>query len=350
MALPMDREQAIEWLRDLFSADLTKVLLSCLILLSLVLPAAGSTATASSSSRSSPLEIALRGLVLLPGPAPPSAQPRRAGVPRPRRPRHPELPARRTRSGTTPGCCACSGSRACCSCSTTGGRSCARSGSSSPSASAATSSPSWSSPCVILTFTSALLLEYFQAQGVDFNGDGNPANDHSLRGHALVVVSAARERRQHPQGPERHRSASSSRSFSPSRGCSSSASSSASATRSSRSWSPSARSAASALRKHSVICNLGPHSAVLLQELTTYYAKSLRSPRIVTLGPAERRYDYMLEGRLLRIRYRQGQALSRPRPAQGRRRPRHPGDSPRPDRATATRTRRSSRRCSRCAR
>jgi hypothetical protein len=64
------------------------------------------------------------------------------------------------------------------------------------------------------------------------------------------------------------------------------------------------------LRRHSVICNISPHTRVLLEELVTYYAKSLRSPKIITMGPAESRYNYMYEERLRRIRYRQGQALS----------------------------------------
>jgi len=64
------------------------------------------------------------------------------------------------------------------------------------------------------------------------------------------------------------------------------------------------------IRRHTLICNVGPYSGLLLHELTAYYAKSLRSPRIVTMGPAERRYEYMLEGGLLRLRYRRGQPLS----------------------------------------
>jgi hypothetical protein len=65
------------------------------------------------------------------------------------------------------------------------------------------------------------------------------------------------------------------------------------------------------LHRHTVLCNVGPHSAVLLQELVVYYEKSLRAPRIATMGPAPHRYDYMHEGPLTRIRYRQGRALSR---------------------------------------
>jgi hypothetical protein len=64
------------------------------------------------------------------------------------------------------------------------------------------------------------------------------------------------------------------------------------------------------VREHSVICNLGPYSRVLLEELVTYYAKSLRSPRIVTLGPTASRFPYMYESALAAIRYRQGQATN----------------------------------------
>lgn len=65
------------------------------------------------------------------------------------------------------------------------------------------------------------------------------------------------------------------------------------------------------MRRHSVICNVGPHSQVLLEELVTYYAKSLRPPRIVVMGPAAARYAYMLQGPPQRVRYRQGRPLSR---------------------------------------
>jgi hypothetical protein len=52
------------------------------------------------------------------------------------------------------------------------------------------------------------------------------------------------------------------------------------------------------------------HNRVLLEELCAYYAKSFRAPKLITLGPAERRYDYMHEGALRKIRYRAGNALS----------------------------------------
>lgn len=64
------------------------------------------------------------------------------------------------------------------------------------------------------------------------------------------------------------------------------------------------------LKRHSVICNIGPFSRVLLEELVTYYEKSLRSPKIITMGPAAHRYSYMYDRPLQRVRYRQGQPLS----------------------------------------
>ena len=64
------------------------------------------------------------------------------------------------------------------------------------------------------------------------------------------------------------------------------------------------------MHRHSVICNVGDFSRVLLEELVTYYAKSFRSPRIVAMGPRTSRYGYMLEGPAQRIRYRQGRPIS----------------------------------------
>lgn len=60
------------------------------------------------------------------------------------------------------------------------------------------------------------------------------------------------------------------------------------------------------MRDHTVIANLGPHSKVLVEELVTYYAKSLRSPRIVTMGAAPNRYEFMYADHLRRVRYRSG--------------------------------------------
>ncbi len=163
---------------------------------------------------------------------------------------------------------------------------------------------------VLLSFTVALLLEHFKVAGIDFNGDGNLMNDNSFWsilwwsfrqiespdnlltnpdwsiafffsifltlsglflfsfligiGNSVVeeLVALSKERR-------------------------------------------------IGMRKQSVICNVSPHTEVLLKELVTYYAKSFRSPKIVTLGPNSRRYDYMYDGPLRQIRYRQGRALSR---------------------------------------
>ncbi len=162
---------------------------------------------------------------------------------------------------------------------------------------------------LILAFTSALILDHFRVQGIDFNGDGNPRNDASFWsmlwwtflqlesadnilkdpnlslafffsifltvfglflfsflvgiGASIVeeLVLLSKERR-------------------------------------------------IGLRHHSVICNVSAHNRVLLEELVAYYEKTFRSPKLITLGPAERRYDYMHEGPLRKIRYREGNALS----------------------------------------
>lgn len=60
------------------------------------------------------------------------------------------------------------------------------------------------------------------------------------------------------------------------------------------------------LRNHSLIVNLGPHSRVLVEELVAYYAKSFRSARLVTMGHAPARYDYMYADSLRSVRYRRG--------------------------------------------
>jgi hypothetical protein len=162
---------------------------------------------------------------------------------------------------------------------------------------------------LILAFTSAVVLEHFRVRGIDFNADGNPSNDHSFWsmlwwsflqiesadnilkdpnaslgfffsilltvcglflfsfligiGNSMVeeLVALSRERRM-------------------------------------------------GLRRHTVIGNITPHSEVLLRELVSYYAKSFRSPRIITLGSVPVRYDYMHEGNLKPVRYRQGSPLS----------------------------------------
>ncbi|MCA9667868.1 MAG: hypothetical protein KC503_19855 [Myxococcales bacterium] len=161
---------------------------------------------------------------------------------------------------------------------------------------------------VIVTFVSAILLSYFSQQGIDFNEDGNPHNETfftalwwSFRqlqdpgnlvknptmslafffslgltvagvfiiafvigiGASIVeeLVHLGRERRL-------------------------------------------------GMRNHSVIGNLGPHSRQLVEELVSYYAKSFRSARIATMGAAAQRYSFMYQDRLRRIRYRQGKPLS----------------------------------------
>lgn len=162
---------------------------------------------------------------------------------------------------------------------------------------------------VILAFTSAIILDHFRVQGIDFNGDGNSQNDGSFWsmlwwaflqiespdnllkdpnlslafffsifltvfglflfsflvgiGASIVeeLVQLSKERR-------------------------------------------------IGMRQHSVICNLSLHNRVLLEELVAYYAKSFRAPKLITLGPVERRYDYMHEGALRKIRYREGSALT----------------------------------------
>ena len=64
------------------------------------------------------------------------------------------------------------------------------------------------------------------------------------------------------------------------------------------------------MRRHSVIGNISRHSRVLVEELINYYEKSFRSPRLVTIGEAERRYDFMHHERLRSIRYRSGRLLA----------------------------------------
>lgn len=60
------------------------------------------------------------------------------------------------------------------------------------------------------------------------------------------------------------------------------------------------------LSGHTLIANIGPHSQILVEELVAYYKKSFRSPRLVTMGSAESRYDYMYDDQIRSIRYRQG--------------------------------------------
>jgi len=64
------------------------------------------------------------------------------------------------------------------------------------------------------------------------------------------------------------------------------------------------------MRRHSVICNIDEYARFLLEELVAYYTKGLRTPRIITMGAAENRYHYMYSPTLRRIRYRPGRPLS----------------------------------------
>lgn len=65
------------------------------------------------------------------------------------------------------------------------------------------------------------------------------------------------------------------------------------------------------LRRHSVIANIGPNNRTLVDELVEYYAKSFRSAKIAVMGDAPRRYPFLHEEALRRIRYREGQAISK---------------------------------------
>jgi hypothetical protein len=162
---------------------------------------------------------------------------------------------------------------------------------------------------VILTFTSALLLQHFHAKGIDFNGDGNPNNDHftAMLWWCFLQLESADNILKDPNVTlgfffSVFLTLSGLFLFSFFIGIGNSVVVELVAI---------SRQRRLGARRHSVICNIGPHNAMLLHELITYYAKSLRPPRIVTMGAAERRYDYMLDGPLQRLRYRQGQALSR---------------------------------------
>jgi hypothetical protein len=65
------------------------------------------------------------------------------------------------------------------------------------------------------------------------------------------------------------------------------------------------------LRRHTVIANIGPNNRTLVDELVEYYAKSFRSAKIAVMGNAARRYPFLHEDLLRRIRYRQGKAISK---------------------------------------
>ena len=163
---------------------------------------------------------------------------------------------------------------------------------------------------LILSFISAILLHHFQTHGIDFNDDGNPNNDGSS---FWMMLWWSFRQIQDPGNMLKSADASLAFFFSM-----------ALTTAGMFIFSFLIGIGASVVeelvklgkerrlgvRRHTVICNLGPHSMVLLEELVAYYAKSFRAPRIVTLGPEEARFSYMLAGPLQRIRYRQGHASS----------------------------------------
>ena len=163
---------------------------------------------------------------------------------------------------------------------------------------------------LILSFISAILLSHFQSQGVDFNEDGNLLNDSSF--WAMLWWSF---RQIHDPGNMiKDPTASVAFFFSLGLtiagmfvfsfliGIGSSVV---------EELVKLGKERRLGMRRHTVICNLSPYSRVLLEELVTYYTKSLRSPRIVTMGAAPARYGYMLEGPCQRVRYREGRPLSR---------------------------------------
>lgn len=162
---------------------------------------------------------------------------------------------------------------------------------------------------VILSFISAILMTHFQSQGVDFNEDGNPLNDRSF----WVFLWWSFRQIQDPGNLLKDPNASLAFFFSLLLticgmflfsfliGIGTSVVEELVRLGKERRL---------GYRKHSVICNAGQNSRVLLEELFTYYAKSLRNPRIVVMGPSPTRYPYMLQGPVQRLRYRQGRPLS----------------------------------------
>ena len=163
---------------------------------------------------------------------------------------------------------------------------------------------------LILSFISAILLHHFRSQGIDFNNDGKTQND---GGSFWMMLWWSYRQIQDPGNMLKSADASVAFLFSV-----------ALTTTGMFIFSfligigtsvveelvKLGKERRLGLRRHTVICNLSPYSQVLLEELVTYYAKSFRSPRVVTLGSEEERYSYMLEGPLHRIRYRQGRPTS----------------------------------------
>lgn len=162
---------------------------------------------------------------------------------------------------------------------------------------------------LILSFLSAVLLFHFQSKGIDFNEDGDPGND---RFWEMLWWSF----RQIQDPGNLVKDADASLGFF----CSLALTLAGLfvfsfiigiATSVVEQLVEVGRERRLGFKRHSVICNVGPYSRVLLEELVAYYAKSLRSPRIVTMGQAPTRYSYMFQAPLASaIRYRQGQALS----------------------------------------
>ena len=162
---------------------------------------------------------------------------------------------------------------------------------------------------LILTFISAILLNHFQTLGLDLNEDGILTNDHTF----LVLLWWSFRQIQDPGNILSSADASMAFFFSVFLtiagmfifsfliGIGASVVEELVALGKERRL---------GMHRHSVICNVGKFSRVLLEELVTYYAKSFRSPRIVAMGPRAKRYGYMLEGPAQRVRYRQGRPIS----------------------------------------
>ena len=162
---------------------------------------------------------------------------------------------------------------------------------------------------LILTFVSAILLSHFQTLGIDLNEDGNLDNDSSF----WVLLWWSFRQIQDPGNILKSADATMAFFFSVFLtiagmfifsfliGIGASVVEELVALGKERRL---------GMHRHSVICNVGDFSRVLLEELVTYYAKSFRSPRIVAMGPRASRYGYMLEGPAQRVRYRQGRPIS----------------------------------------
>lgn len=162
---------------------------------------------------------------------------------------------------------------------------------------------------LLLSFISAILLSHFRNQGIDFDGDGRPGNNSSFWAMLWWSFRQIQDPGNILQSPDASLAFFFSLFltlcgmflFSFLIGIGTSVVGELVSLGKQRRL---------GIRRHSVICNLRPYSRVLIEELVAYYEKSFRSPRIVTMGPQPQRYGYMLEGSLQRIRYRQGRALN----------------------------------------